>query len=55
MFGACGGLCGPVLGLGGEGFGLRRGDLGGVILGFGGGTGWAYEVGWWVFGVGGLC
>ena len=28
MFGACGGLCGPVLGLCGKGFGLRREGLG---------------------------
>ena len=30
-----GGLCGPVLGWGGKGFGLRRGGFGEVILGFG--------------------
>ena len=35
MFGACGGLCGPVLGLGGEGFGFGRGGFEGVVLGFG--------------------
>ena len=35
MFGACGGLCGPVLGLGGKGFGLRRGGFRKVVVGFG--------------------
>ena len=29
------GLCGPVLGLGGKGFGLRRGGFAEVVLGFG--------------------
>ena len=33
MFGACAGLCGPVLGLYGEGFGLGREGLGGVVWG----------------------
>ena len=33
MFGACAGLCGPVLGLCGEGFGLGREGLGGVVWG----------------------
>ena len=55
VFRAWEGLCGTVLCLVGKGFGLRRGGFGGLVLGFGGGTGWAYEVGWWVFGVGGLC
>ena len=29
------GLCGPVLGLGGKGFGLRRGGFRKVVVGFG--------------------
>ena len=55
VYGACDGLCGLVLGLRGKGFGLGRGGLGGVILGFGvaqvGFTEWCGGV----LGVGGLC
>ena len=45
MFGACGGLRGPVLGLCGKGFGLGSEGLGGVVLGFECGTGWVCGVG----------
>ena len=48
------GLCGPVLGLGGKGFGFGRGVFGDMVLGFGGGTGWVFGVVCWDFGVGGL-
>ena len=44
LFWACEGLCGPVLGLVGKGFGLRRG----FFLGMGGGFGCVV----WGFGVG---
>ena len=39
VFRASGVLCGPVLGLCGKGFGMRREGLGGVVLGFEGNTG----------------
>ena len=51
VVGACAGLCGSVLDLGGKGFGLRRGGGFGVW----GVTGRVCGVVLWVFRVGGLC